>query len=245
MFHVFVPPDAIAASLVTITSPETLHHLSRVLRVRVGDQLECCDGDGHVYAGPVASVSASALTMTIERQWQEARPVVLLTLAQALIKPAHFEWVLQKATELGVERIIPLVTARTTSRLVNASEDSQRLKRWRTIVQGAAAQSERSRLPSVSAPQPFDVVIDGFGQSPVLLLTPAEGTQRLTELGADTLAHPELVVMIGPEGDFSPEEIAYAKARGAHLVGLGRRPLRAETAAVAVLAILQHRLGVL
>src|SRR3989338_4333034 len=113
MVRVLVPPDAVARARITISDPGQVHHLLHVLRVRSGEPLECFDGTGRRYMGRVLRRGRQGVVLAIEAQDAEPPPPVRLILAQALIKPERFAWVVQKATELGVERVVPLVTART------------------------------------------------------------------------------------------------------------------------------------
>ncbi|MBI3020403.1 MAG: 16S rRNA (uracil(1498)-N(3))-methyltransferase [Candidatus Omnitrophica bacterium] len=248
MHRVLIPPGAASGDHITITGPETLHHLLHVLRVNVGDQLECFDGEGAVHAGPVMSCGAGQIVVRRECSTQESPPKVLVTLAQTLIKPERFEWALEKAAELGVARIIPMLTQRTTVR-VAAREG--RLARWQRIIESAATQCGRATIPLLDPPQTFEQVLKSLGSHLMVLPTRAEGGMSLAE-HLKTLTHPRtsaqgtagirVAVLIGPEGDFTPEEVAQARKAGATAVSLGSLTLRSETAALAALAILQHEL---
>ncbi len=223
--------------------PERVHHLVRVLRVKLGEMLECFDGRGHGYRGPITHVNHSAVTVDIAERRQEPPPRVPVTLAQALIKPEQFEWAVQKATELGVARILPLVCARSVAQGTGASE--QRLTRWRRIAEEAAAQSGRCTVPVLEIPQEFHEALDAGASGLRLLLTLAEPGTSLRALAPQVTAAQAVTILIGPEGDFTPEEVAVAKRSGARVVSLGQATLRSETAAVAVLALVQHMVGML
>ena len=239
MRRVLIAPEAVQGRRVTITDPSTLHHLRHVLRLKAGDRLECVDGRGGVYHGSVVRSTRRELLVESERESTASAPSLRITLAQSLIRPEPFEWILQKATELGAERILPTMTSRTTVRL-SQGQGRLRLARWRRIVEAAVIQCGRATLPLLEDPQPFERVLEHLsGQEGLLLTLTEEGTplaERLRRLQPPAA----VMVLIGPEGDFSPAEVAQARRRGAHPVRLGSSILRSETAALATLAILQH-----
>ncbi len=251
MSRVLISPDAVHDRLVTIRDRETLHHLRRVLRVKAGDRLECVDGRGRIYQGAIAQCSPQQIVIDVTRQAEEPPPPLRMTLAQALIKPDHFEWAIQKATELGVTRIVPLVTSRTTVRIEktgtryrnSVAVPGTKIARWRRIAAAATAQCGRARIPDVERPQPFAQALERLSDGERLLLTAGEGGTPIADAIRRLTRDAEVAVFIGPEGDFSPEEVALARRRGLEPVRLGRTILRAETAAVVTLSILQHAVG--
>lgn len=244
MRRALIPPGAVRDNTITIHDSHTLRHLLDVLRVKPGDRLECVDGRRYRYAGKVTACSPRQVSVAVEQRLEEPPPWLSITLAQALIKPERFEWVIQKATELGVARLVPLVTARTQARLP-ADRAAQRLARWRRIAEEATRQCGRIVVPALEVPQPVASFLETMKGRHVLCLTLSQPGRPLAESIADLHQLRDLTIMIGPEGDFSPEEAARAARQGARLVRLGAATLRAETAAMAVLAIVQHAAGVL
>lgn len=240
MHRVLIPAGAVRGNQVFVTDPPAVHHLARVLRLKPGEPVECFDGQGRAYRGIVAEISPTQIVVDVHAPRSESVPRVRLMLAQALIQPERFEWVLQKATELGVTGILPMLTARTIAK----APSEQRCRRWQRIVEEAAAQCGRATVPSLETPQRFEQIVQRT-QSPgaVLMPTLAGPRRPLSECLAALDAAQAVLVMIGPEGDFSPEEIRAAAAQGIRGVDLGPLTLRSETAAIAVLAILQHRVG--
>ncbi len=240
MHRILVSPKAIQDDTITITDPSTLHHLCDVLRLKAGERVECLDGQGSRYTGLVTEIGRQELVVDIERRMQEPLPFLQITLAQSLIKPSHFEWAIQKATELGVSRIVPLLTARTT---VKSSPDGveHRVIRWKRIVEEAMAQSGLARVPRMESPQPFESFVKGLGGQLVLIPTLVGETKTLSQQCHDVRQGTQVTVLIGPEGDFSPEEVAFATRYGARPVRLGPLTLRSETAAVVALALLQQQ----
>ena len=245
MRRVLVSPRAIQCGRITVTDPSQLHHLLHVLRVRVGDALECFDGQGRNYAGQVIRRRPRELVVKINAYATEPRRLLQVILAQSLIKLDRFEWLVQKATELGVDRIVPLVTARTIVR-PSAGSSERRLERWRRIIRESAMQCGRRRLPVIEPPQPFECALAGEPEGrctimPTLVGKPVPLAEGLSGVRGAASA----MLLIGPEGDFTPEEAAQAARRGAVLVSLGPLTLRSETAALAALAVLQHTVGAL
>ena len=244
MHRVLVSPHAVRGGEITVTDSGELHHLLDVLRVGVGDRLECFDGQGQSYAGRIIQAERQALTLAIDERREESPPRLAITLAQALIKPELFEWVIQKSTELGVTQILPMLTSRTKVRLPRDAGIG-RMTRWRRIAEAAAAQCGRASVPSIAQPRAFEEVLEVADSRYSLLPTLVEQGDALENLAGRLRQAGEVIVFIGPEGDFSPEEVALAKRHGAHPVTLGRATLRSETAAIATLAILQHLVGAL
>jgi len=242
MQRALITTGMVQGDLITIPPGEAFHHLRRVLRAKPGEAIECLDGQGGVYRGMLAEASDRALVVRVDERLDEPQPRLAITLAQALIRPEHFEWAIQKATELGVARIVPLVTARTV-RGASGGAASGRLARWRRIMESAAVQCGRARLPALDEPQTLEQMLVDFGGSRGVFLTPAESGTPIASAAAALAGAPSVTVFIGPEGDFSPEEIALAQRAGLTPVRLGPRVLRAETAAVAAVAILQCLAG--
>ncbi|MBI4341933.1 MAG: 16S rRNA (uracil(1498)-N(3))-methyltransferase [Candidatus Omnitrophica bacterium] len=239
MRRVLVPPNALHGEAVILTDPQELHHLLRVLRVKSGDQVECFDGAGNRFLGRVSRCRVREVVVTLERRWQEPMPVLRVTLAQALIKPDRFEWAVQKATELGVDRIVPLMAARTVVRLRADEADRKRL-RWERIAREAATQCGRATLPQLDAPQPFAAFAAGLDASrPALVATLAVPTRPLHEAWDGSAG--SITIAIGPEGDFTQDEVRLAQRHGAAAVSLGIYTLRSETAALAALAMVQYQ----
>ena len=110
MHRVLIPPQTVRRDEITVDDPRDVHHLMRVLRIKPGEELECFDGQGRTYRGRVTQVGDRELTVSVDQRREEPAPRVKVTLAQSLIHPARFDWVLLKATELGAARITPLVT---------------------------------------------------------------------------------------------------------------------------------------
>jgi 16S rRNA (uracil1498-N3)-methyltransferase len=215
--------------------------MARVLRLRVGDHVLLLDNSGREYEVELTALTATAAQGVLLASSEGAgEPNVRLVLYQALIKGQRFDWVLEKGTELGVAGFVPVLSSRSLVRSAEAS--SARLERWRRVVVEAAEQSGRCRLPEISPPLPFD---DACASAAGLRILPWEGERDVT-LGDLLAAHQAAAVVslfIGPEGGFPLEEVRLARRLGVRTVSLGRRILRAETAAIVAAALVLHELG--
>ena len=243
MHRVLISPRAIQGGRIRVHDPGQLHHLLHVLRVNTGDALECFDGEGRRYAGRVIKRSPQELIVQLGAASAEPFPAVQVTLAVSLIKFDRFEWMVQKATELGADRLIPLVTARTVIR-PSSAQAAGRLQRWRRIIQEAGRQCDRQRLPEIELPQTVERVVAECGPEICLLVPTLAGqTVPLRDALAGLNTCRSAMVLIGPEGDFTPEEAQAAARHGARLVSLGAMTLRSETAALATLAVVRYAAG--
>lgn len=221
-----------------------LHHqLTRVLRAKPGDRVQVLDGQGRVYTVTVQTLerrTASGAISAVDDAPPE--PGVAVTLYQCALKTDKLEWVWQKATELGATTLIPVISSRSVVRPASALES--RRPRWEAIIREAAEQSGRGYLPVLAATAEYATVLrDAPG---LRLLAWEEATQRpslIHALGQAELPLREVSLLIGPEGGLSADEAGQAEAAGWQLVSLGPRILRAETAAVAALAITLAALG--
>ncbi|HVF48794.1 MAG TPA: 16S rRNA (uracil(1498)-N(3))-methyltransferase [Pyrinomonadaceae bacterium] len=239
---------------VTLAADEA-RHLRDVLRLRAGDEAYVFDGEGREYLCAVAEGGGgrTGALLEVRERVEPQRPEspLELTLGVALLKGEKFDWFVQKATELGASRIVPLLTKRADVRLRDARDAERRALRWQRLALEAAKQSGRARVPSVAEPRALESVLAGEGadgESLRLLFAERGGrglSDCLPELTAgSTMRRPaSAVALVGPEGGWEDAELAQASDDGWSLVTLGGRTLRAETAAVAVAVLLQHLLG--
>ena len=239
MPRVLIPPGALQGDTAIVTDPRELHHLLHVLRVKPGDRLECFDGAGRRAWGRVSRCTAKELVVALERIGQEPATDLHVTLAHALIKPDRFDWAVQKATELGVNRIVPLITQRTTVRLPADGAD-RKVARWERIVREAAKQCGCATLPLVESPQRFADFASGLDTGGAALLATLEAPTTPIAEALEPLGR-QLTLLIGPEGDFTREEVLLGQRHGAKPVSLGVQTLRSETAAVAALAMVRYQ----
>ena len=214
-------------------------HLTRVLRLRPGARLTLFNGTGGEYSGTLEAIGRGAVTVAVG----EAHPVerespLEVTLAQGISRGERMDLIVQKATELGVSRIVPVFSARSVVRLDNRQAE-RRLEHWRAIAIGACEQSGRNRPPQLSLPRTVAELLHEDRSSTRVLLSPSAAT-RLAQLPPPQGA---VLVLVGPEGGLAPQEAEQALAAGFVAVRLGPRVLRTETAAIAALALLQQDFG--
>ncbi len=237
----FVPPDFIRDGIACLPADQA-HHLRDVVRVRAGDAVEIFDGAGNAYAGEVAFREDGVQVRGLQPlPSPESR--VRLVLAASLIKSSKFEWVLQKATELGVREIVPL-SSRRSEIDIPGGKTAKRVERWERIVQEAARQCGRSSLPRLHPPMAAD---DFFSAEEYSGYTRALFYERASEAwnpDAGALRN-GLVLCVGPEGGWTDEEVGRAQAAGYGIYTLGPWILRAETAAIAAVSVAQHRVHLL
>jgi 16S rRNA (uracil1498-N3)-methyltransferase len=235
----YVPRDQIRNGI-AILPHDQFHHLRNVLRLGPGDEVEVFDGEGNGYIGEVSKTGPEILIRKGMPATATALSRCRIILAPALIKPERFEWMLQKATELGVEEFAPLIT-RHSEISIPADKLAGRMERWRRIVREASKQCCRLALPSLRQPEQFeDFLKSGCGEPcrKLILYEKAPVSRRL-QVPQST----QVCLCIGPEGGWDREEVAGAEKAGYHVFSLGDGILRSETAAIASVSIVQYLIG--
>lgn len=236
-FHL---PHPIQAGQQLDLPPTLFRHAIQVLRLSAGEPLILFNGDGGEYLARLETVGKRSATVLIENfSSANTESPVQLTLALAIIKPEKMDFALQKAVELGVTHIQPLITQRSVVRIGKEKAD-KKVEHWEGIAIAACEQSGRTRLPSISSPLTLDAWLEQETAGSRLLLVPGE-FPSIHQLPAQL--RPPIALLIGPEGGFTDEEVAQCLQAGMTAVSLGPRILRAETASIAALALLQHRYG--
>jgi len=238
----FVPASSIEGELVRL-SREQAHQVRQVLRLGPGDTIVVLDDRATEYEVTLTAVGPKeAVGQVTSKRAAAGEPKVQLTLFQSLLIREKFEWVLQKATEVGVVQIVPVLTARGLVRTKQIEEN--KLDRWQRILTEAAEQAHRGRIPRLEPVCPLEDVFSRFvGFDRFLIAAPAETVSLHDALRGMERPDPSLALLIGPEGGFTDEEVALARDKGALAVGLGPRILRTETAAVVASALILYELG--
>ncbi|MBN1484722.1 MAG: 16S rRNA (uracil(1498)-N(3))-methyltransferase [Chloroflexia bacterium] len=246
MHRFFLPPKAFSSQEVSLNEPGLNHRLRNVLRMQVGDEVIFLDNSGWEFHTVLRQVGVEQIIAEIQyKSLCHSEPRTKVSLYQALIKGDRFEWVLQKGTELGVSAFFPLLCERSI--VGDARQISERkLERWRRIIQSAAEQSRRGRLPHLEPLTLFAAACEQVRRSSGLALIPWGKAD--TPLGEVLQAEQEhrpfnVSILIGPEGGFSPEEIRTAQDYDLIPVSLGPRILRAETAGLVATVLVLYQYG--
>lgn len=244
----YAPPSAFAPDTQTVTlSADEARHARDVLRLHPGDEVYVFDGAGRESRCEVREFNRDSASLDVLEEVEPARPEspLDLTLAIALLKGEKFDLVVQKATELGASRIVPIISARADVRIRTDADAKRKVVRWQRIALEAAKQCGRARLMEIEDPNELKALIDRPAEEGELRLMFAERDGiSLAEVTRNPV--PDFVkvfALIGPEGGWTGDEIELARARAWKIITLGGRTLRAETAAIAIAALLQHRFG--
>jgi 16S rRNA (uracil1498-N3)-methyltransferase len=237
--RVYVDAPLAAGTRVTLEGGAA-RHVTRVLRLRVGEALTLFNGSGGEYPASIEQSQGGRVALAIgEQRAIERESPLALTLAQGVSRGERMDLVVQKATELGVSALVPVLSERSVVRLT-AQQADRRLNHWRAIAVAACEQSGRNRLPAIAPPVPLkDFLRSGTDGVTRLLLSPGAGA-TLADVPRPVTA---VTVLIGPEGGLAPPEQEAAIAAGFKAVRLGPRVLRTETAAIAALTLLQREFG--
>jgi 16S rRNA (uracil1498-N3)-methyltransferase len=249
--RVFVEGELRSGSVVELPR-ETGAHLAKVLRARSGDEVVLFNGDGREFTGAIEKVQGSRVSASIgaARSINRESPFQL-TLVQCVPRGDRMDFIVQKATELGVVRIVPVLSQRSVVRLDEAQSISKQAH-WRAVAMSACEQCGRNRLPSVEAPLPLLSYLGGLAQATAgevlrFVLEPERAQRTERGAGAIDIASPQSAsraeIAIGPEGGFAPEELEAFDLSAFSRVRLGPRVLRTETAAIAAIVVLQARFG--
>jgi len=244
----FVPSRSLASADIVIDG-DLAHRLGRVLRMRPGDRMILLDGRGRAVEAAVSAVRSGAVhAIPLAERHEDTETASSVVLCAALLKARRWDLVLQKGTELGLARFVPVMTEHSVVAL-DERPSPTRAARWGRIVEEAAEQSRRTRLPTISSPVPLE---DAFASVPenaravigcvharAIVLRDALGLTNAERGDGDG----DIWVFVGPEGGFSPGEVDTARHQGIVPVGLGPRVLRAETAALVMTALVMHELG--
>ena len=244
----YAPPEAFGADdkTATLTAEET-RHLRNVLRLKSGDEVHLFDGAGREYQCRIQSVRRDSTEVKLIAEVEPASPEssLDLTLAVALLKGEKFDLVVQKATELGVTRIIPVTTSRADVRLKNVEDAERKTTRWQRIALEATKQCGRASLMKIERPAELVELFKTSEQNTGLRLMFAERGGELFKnaWAATPETASKVTALVGLEGGWTDDEIGEARTAGWKIVTLGGRILRAETAAIVIATLLEHRFG--
>jgi 16S rRNA (uracil1498-N3)-methyltransferase len=242
MTRFYVPQPRIEKGMLKVEGEE-VKHIRKVLRLKGGDEITVFDGLGKEFEGTLVEEGLSSVVIRIKNVYSSKRDSPLeATLAQSLLKGEKMDYLVQKATELGVTEIIPFLSSRSIP-LLEKSGRLKRYHRWERIAIEASKQCGRGVVPKIESPQDYSEMLQkGSPNALRLILWEREGI-KLKELFERSKERKKIFFVIGPEGGFSQEEVDEAKGAGFIPVTLGGRILRAETASLCFLSILQYEQG--
>ena len=243
----YATPNSFSVELdsVNLTSDEA-RHLRDVLRLKPGDEVYVFDGAGREFHCRVEDSRRDSAKLKVISKVDPARPEssLDLTLALALLKGEKFDLVVQKATELGITRVVPVITRHADIRLRDETDAVKRVARWQRIALEAAKQSGRAVVPEVNNPVAFETLIRPAANEMCRIIFSERAGQSLAGAAKAIPARvSKVTALVGSEGGWADEELAAARDAGWAVVTLGGRTLRAETAAITVVALIQHLYG--
>lgn len=237
MSRFFISPFTGDTALLT---GQEAHHIARVLRMRVGEDITLCDGAGTDYVCRIAEIGDSEVTVQVlYRRPTASEPTTAVTLYQGLPKSEKMDLIVQKCVEIGIARVVPVAMSRSIVKL-NAAEGAKKQARWQKIAASAAEQSGRGIIPEVTLPISFKQLLAEVQEQPTVTFYEGGGAPLSELVNGETRA---LALVIGPEGGFEAEEIEKLRAAGAHIATLGPRILRCETAPLVALSVVMQLTG--
>lgn len=246
MHYFFIEGASLAEGQVVELLPEDVNHVYRVLRLREGAPVFIADGRGTVFRGNISAASPRLVKVHLDQPVPSAEPPLKITLLQSLAKGEKMDLIVRQSVELGVSRIIPVATGRTVPKW-DENKSLRRLDRWQKIARSAASQCRRGKIPVVEPVAGFSETLDRLPtHREGLTVVPWEKEKRFVIGKLLQQAFPpggEIFLFIGPEGGFRESEIKALSTFGATTVHLGPRILRTETAATALLALVQAAWG--
>ncbi len=236
----YVEPQNVHGKELTISGDEA-HHLARVLRKQKGDSVWAVDGQGTAYEVQIMHITRNdAQAKILQTRRRIGEPVAEISLAQGILKGERFDWLVEKATEIGVRRIIPLMTENAET-----VAGPQKLSRWKRVTMAAMKQSGRSVLPEITPMKSFqDILSMGTDCHCRLIAHSGVGSKALAvpELTSPKFK-PKALILVGPEGGFTESEVEQSRDHGFQPISLGSRRLRGETAGIVVLSLVLSQWG--
>ncbi len=237
----FISPREIGDGLATLQG-EDLKHLVSVLRVRPGDRVILLDGQDNSFSAELLHADKEKALLRIRSQEKIlSEPLVQITLAAALLKGEKFDLVIQKATELGVSRVIPFLSSHTIAKIPSGKQ-VERIDRLQKIAKEAAEQSERGKIPLIAGPLSFEELCSLNDFDLKLICAERGGFPGLKTVLRKGEKPAKILALVGPEGGFTEEEIQLARSKNFTAVSLGKRILRSETASFLLLSNLFYEL---
>ncbi len=244
MSKFFVPRENIYEDKIIIDNTD-VSHITKVLRMVIGDEITLCDGMGFDYSAKISDIQSNKVICSIlSKEKSDTEPNISVTLFQGLPKAAKMDYIIQKTTELGISKIVPCSLKRCVVKLDTKKAEEKKCERWQKISEEAAKQSGRGIVPKVNMPLSLKEVLDSAKDYDLFFVPyEAEDTTTIKEVLTSVNEPKNVAFMIGPEGGFDISEIDVIKKAGIKTVTLGKRILRTETAGEAALAMIMYEIG--
>ncbi len=243
MYHFYTDKSHIGDSTISLTG-EDVNHIKNVLRMRQGEEIIICDGEGKDYHCRISSLESDRIDAEIlEQHASESEMPVRIYLFQGLPKKDKMEMIIQKNVELGVFEIVPVMTRRVIVKLDDEKKEAKKLERWQAISESAAKQSGRGIIPKIDRVMSFKEALEWAGHMDMSIIpyenadSSPEGMAASLQLISSLKGKDSAAVFIGPEGGFEPEEVELAMQYGVKPVSLGKRILRTETAGIMLMSV--------
>jgi 16S rRNA (uracil1498-N3)-methyltransferase len=244
VYRFYISNEQIAENEITIVGSD-VNHIRNVLRLEEGDWVVACNGQGRDYVSRVCALDKDKVVLQIEKVQSTGTELkTRITLFQGIPKKEKMEFIIQKAVELGVYEIVPVMMKRCVVKLADEKKTAKKQERWQAIAEAAAKQCDRGIIPVVHAPVSIETAFDmakelEYNMIPYEL---QDGIDRSREIVSHACAQESVGIFIGPEGGFEPSEVEQAVAGGIEPITLGKRILRTETAGMALLAIMMFQM---
>lgn len=243
MSRFYIKPENVKDGKIFVDSEEA-HHILDVMRLKEKNEVTAFDGKGHEYRGIISKVAKKSLEINIiDTSTRKSAQRFAITLAQALPRKEKMDYIIEKATELGVGSIIPMNTKRTVVR-PDSKKIKSKIDRWERIAREAAKQCGRVSLVKIDENLDFEEVIKKAGSYDLAVMPSTEYTEKESNKKIlENFKGKNILVIIGPEGGFDPSEVGLARKNNVSLVSLGENTLKCDTAALTTLAIINYALG--
>ena len=239
MHRFYCPPENITTDRAAIRDHQQINHIRKVLRLKLQDKIQIFDGEGNESQGLIQEMNKDDIKIKIQHKSFVKKTSPAISIAVALPKNVKMDYIVEKLTELGADKIMPMLTKRTIVNLdVQAKKD--KVARWRKIAINASEQSQRSYLPQVAEIEPMQKVLKAQPTVYDLRLIPTLYDKRKKLKEALKNSYKNILVLIGPEGDFTPQEVKGAQDAGFMAVDFGDTVLKVDTACIYIISILKY-----
>ncbi|HHW00507.1 MAG TPA: 16S rRNA (uracil(1498)-N(3))-methyltransferase [Clostridiaceae bacterium] len=239
----FVKPENILSDSIIIDGDD-VKHIKNVLRLRCNDIITLCDGMGTDFTARIEKFESNLIYADIiDRRENTTEPPIEVALFQGIPKSDKMDLIIQKSVELGVTRIVPVITDRTVVVLRTEKDKASKTNRWQRIAMEAAKQSNRGIIPIVDLPLDFNKALESAKEMQLGIIPYEKENEKSLKVVLKDFSAKSIAVFIGPEGGFSQDEIDEAISAGMKPVSLGPRILRTETAGIAVLSVVMYEFG--